>query len=262
MTDLMRPTLDRIEDLYKRTSGTVTLRWGTVVTSLPLSVRLDGEADPLGIVPVSLVPVLMPGERVVCAAQHRRVTVLLAAGRTGPLRGTSAQRIALGLTGLVKPGQSFFDEDENREYVWAGGWKASSRRLHGPAADRSSVTPGYFDFWHETDGDYRVWVGGRSGNWRRYSGKHEEPAAAWASSAHPLYGRTISATLPTVLESGETIMVSGPLNTAGYDVLSLNTVTPHATDTDIQARFFRFNNSGTSSVRVHWKILPGADIGG
>jgi len=77
----LEPLVDRVLDLKAVTDGMVQLRWGTVAQGSPLRVRLDGDEDPMSLTPATVVPALTSGERVMCAIQHNRVTVLAVAGR-------------------------------------------------------------------------------------------------------------------------------------------------------------------------------------
>lgn len=83
MTDLISPIVDRLEDALSGLVGVATLRWGTVTSSTPLRVRLDADDEPLLFSPVCPFVGLQVGERVHCAIQNRRVTIMNIAGR-GP----------------------------------------------------------------------------------------------------------------------------------------------------------------------------------
>lgn len=115
----------RLRGLQAAVAGAPVLRWATVVQSHPLRVRLYGDADALDGVPATVLPVLIPGERVVCVRQNLRATVIAVAGRVGDIRLTAAEMAALALTGVVPEGMRVYGVDDGREYVWlSGAWVA------------------------------------------------------------------------------------------------------------------------------------------
>lgn len=89
--DLIRPLVDRVEDAITGLNGAVVLRWGTVVQATPLSVRLDAEDAPLPFPPICPLNGLKAGERVLCAIQNRRVTVLTVSGLTKTAPATQTE---------------------------------------------------------------------------------------------------------------------------------------------------------------------------
>lgn len=80
LDNLLRPVLTQIAKLWARVDLMPVVRWGTVTASSPLRVVLDGDGDPLPYPPVSAIPFLAVGERVVCIEQHRRIIIVQVAG--------------------------------------------------------------------------------------------------------------------------------------------------------------------------------------
>lgn len=132
----------RLFALEDRVKTSPHFRWGTVVTSVPLTIILDGAADALPGTPANAGPkVLMVGERVRVELQGNRAVVHAVGGRFEDLRGTSAERVQLGLSGVLEDGHRFYDTDENREYVWRDGEWTTDRRVHvGATIRRVSTT--------------------------------------------------------------------------------------------------------------------------
>lgn len=94
----------RFADLAARIAGKPDLRWGVITAVSPLTVRLDGDADPLpGPVP-TLEASLLAGERVVVAIQNRRPLILGRGGenvhRTGRLSVATGTLTQVGTTGI------------------------------------------------------------------------------------------------------------------------------------------------------------------
>lgn len=126
----------RVKAIQGRVSAAPALRWGTVTATSPLSVLLDGAPDAFVGVSNAGPRALVVGQRVRVDVQGTRVTVVSAA--RDDLRGTSAQRVALGLSGVMQDGMKFFDTDDKREYIWlSGGW-AGLTPLHGTLTFGSS----------------------------------------------------------------------------------------------------------------------------
>ena len=72
----------RVADLSARLDLMPSLRWGTVVTASPLTVRLDGDADAVGGLE-SLTGTLALGARVLVVRWNRRGVVLGTSGQRG-----------------------------------------------------------------------------------------------------------------------------------------------------------------------------------
>ena len=108
--DLLGPLISRIERVERGLRSAPRLVWATVAASAPLRVVVDGDDVPMAGTPSSLVKVLVPGGRVRCELQGRRLTVLAVAGRPrGIPEGTTAQRNALSAAGVVPVGMQFWN---------------------------------------------------------------------------------------------------------------------------------------------------------
>ena len=119
----------RIEKLSRRLDQVPRMSWATVVTTAPLTIHVDGDPAPiLGEVKNAGPKILLPGTRVQVMRQDLRYTVISASVDV-PSRGTSSQRVALGMSGAATEGLKFYDTDENREYVWLNGWKDAAGSL-------------------------------------------------------------------------------------------------------------------------------------
>lgn len=222
--DLMEPVLERIDDALTGLTGAVTLRWGTVTSADPLRVRLDADPDPLPFKPATAVPDLAEGERVLCALQHRRVTVVNVAGRT------------------------YLTKDALRE--------VGPLNFSGTAAERTLQEARFGDLWYDTDGDQLVWKGASDGAWRRLSGRASVSAGAWATTAGGNAGRTVSWTLPTVIEDTETIAISPRAVGSGFGDFSLNGVGASSGGvTVISTRHTQLMSTATNGGSISWWIV-------
>ncbi|MGO3147077.1 MAG: hypothetical protein ACTIJ6_05290 [Leucobacter sp.] len=121
MTDL-DPYARMIERLSQRVDTKPMFRWATVTNIAPLLIQLDGDPAPLLGSPSNAGPkIYLTGERVRVELQNGRATIHSAANRVEDLRGTTAQRIDLALSGAAVDGMRFYDVNENMHYEWAGG---------------------------------------------------------------------------------------------------------------------------------------------
>ena len=119
--DLLDPLITRLAGVESSLRLYPRLVWATVAASAPLRVIVDGDDTPIDGTPSTLVKVLIPGERVRCELQGRRLTVLAVAGRPrGIPEGTTAQRNALSSAGVVQVGTRFWCTSDGREYRWTG----------------------------------------------------------------------------------------------------------------------------------------------
>lgn len=73
-------------------------RWGTVTSTSPLAVRLDGDTAPLASVPDTLVDGLHVGDRVWCQIYRRRVVII---GGAKPSTGSTPRILAARGLGTV-----------------------------------------------------------------------------------------------------------------------------------------------------------------
>ncbi|WP_161924152.1 hypothetical protein [Actinomyces sp. 432] len=76
MTTTLDALVTALADLRRRVDRAPSYRWGTVTSRSPLRVRLDGDSEPLGAAPVSLVAAPAAGARVLVLLHGRRAVVL------------------------------------------------------------------------------------------------------------------------------------------------------------------------------------------
>lgn len=119
----------RVEDVYLALKGSLNRRRAVVTSVAPLQIRFELSDEPLAGTPDTQVWPLMVGDLVHVLVQNRRALIIGKVRGAGllidlPSRGTSAQRVELGLSGAATEGMTFYDTDENREYVWrTGEWR-------------------------------------------------------------------------------------------------------------------------------------------
>ena len=96
----------------------------------------------------------------------------------------------------------------------------------------------------------------RAGQWRQLAGIITVPKANWNVSAAPFYGRVTDVTLPTVINSGETIRVSPVSVGTGYGDVELRAVkTRTKTNTVINVGLRQFGSPTTQQFKLLWEVV-------
>lgn len=80
MSKIYDALIRQVTDVKKRLELTPTFRWATITSAEPLLVTLDGDHQPLPQKPLSLLPTLGAGRRVLALLINRRVILVGAAG--------------------------------------------------------------------------------------------------------------------------------------------------------------------------------------
>lgn len=173
-------------------------------------------------------------------------------------RGPAA---SIGLvTGMVNGDEYQETDGDRRRFQYNGtDWiEQIPPMLAGTAAQRAATTSRYWQFWRDTDGTELLYVGNRSGGWRQFCGTHSWPAAAWATTQSvtglSLAGRTINATLPTVLEPDERIFAQLIAGGSGFTFIGPNSITPNANDTTFNFRYMQIMSTDTQAGSIYWQI--------
>lgn len=139
-------------------------------------------------------------------------------------------------------------------------WTRQGAPLQGTAAQRATFPAQYWEFWQDTDGSQKLYVGNKSGGWRLFSGNTSWSAAAWTDSASgtpsPLImaGRTINLTIPTVLETTEHLMFQLATGGTGYTFIGGSAITRGASDTTLTFRYMQLMSLNTQGGSINWQV--------
>lgn len=152
----------------------------------------------------------------------------------------------------VAPAQSRM-ETRSFDSSWSP-WRREDGLFRGTALERAATPPAYWDMWQDTDGSQRLYVGSKTGTWRRFSGEVAFAAKAWDMSANPLWGRTDITSLPTVLETNETLVVTATTGGTSYSALVVASIVVNPTDTEVTTRLTQFVFSSTQPYAYAWAI--------
>lgn len=180
------------------------------------------------------------------------------ADRNFLFRGPAA---SIGLVSGMVSGDEYQETDSDRrrfQYNGSAWIEQIPPMLAGTAAQRAATTSRYWQFWRDTDGTELIYVGDRSGGWRQFCGTHTWPAAAWATTQAvtglSLAGRTINATLPTVLEPDERIFAQLIAGGSGFTFIGPNSVTPNENNTAFNFRYMQIMSTDTQAGSIYWQI--------
>ncbi|AYD86176.1 minor tail protein [Microbacterium phage Burro] len=151
----------------------------------------------------------------------------------------------------------------NTEYrrIYSGGaWGAWVRRRNGAwegsTTARNALVPKYWEFWWDTTLN-QMFVGSTTGTWRQYSGFAQDTAKAWDTTQTNLAGRTITFTLPTVLETTEYVSVYAVSAGSGFGFIGGTFLIRNPTNTSLGVRFMQIMSLTTQALLISWNIVPG-----
>ncbi|AWY05391.1 minor tail protein [Microbacterium phage Metamorphoo] len=135
--------------------------------------------------------------------------------------------------------------------VWTP-WRLDGRG-RGPTTLRTATTPQYWDFWDDTT-DGLTYVGNKSGGWRLFSGQVALANRAWDLSSPPVYARSDSATIPTVLETNEYLQVTPIALGTGYATMGVVALIRNPTNSTLSTRLMQFAAATTQNYVYQWQI--------
>ncbi|QHB37029.1 hypothetical protein QDA00_gp74 [Microbacterium phage Matzah] len=143
--------------------------------------------------------------------------------------------------------------------VWSAWTRVGNAPWNGTAAQRAATPSQYWEFWQDTDGDQGLYVGNKTGGWRRFSGVDGAAAGAWAmnstSGAVTTVGRTVTFTIPTVLETTETLLVADTNTGTGYGISAVTAVVRNPTNTALTMRHMQLGSTVQQSLSIAWQIV-------
>lgn len=165
--------------------------------------------------------------------------------------------------GHIDPtGTYMYDEDDDEatfsELLNLGQNAESEARAYfrGTGAERDALDPAPPGaMWKQTDGQKRLYSAAPDGTWRLHEGKLTDIARAWDASAAPVYARTITWDVPTILAADETLEIVTALSNASFTTTTLATLTRYADKTVISCRYMKFFNATIDTCDVLWRVV-------
>ncbi|QDH93279.1 hypothetical protein QC999_gp71 [Microbacterium phage Cressida] len=142
--------------------------------------------------------------------------------------------------------------------VWSAWTRVGTAPWNGTAAQRAATPSQYWEFWQDTDGDQGLYVGNKSGGWRRFSGYQAYSARAWDASGTggtaSIYGRSDTVSLPTTLETNEYLQITPIGVGTGYATMSSVAQVRNPTNVAVTTRLVQFLNATTQAYSYAWQI--------
>lgn len=154
---------------------------------------------------------------------------------------------------LATPAQSRMETRSFDGLTWSP-WRREDGLWRGTALERSGITPAYWDFWQDTDGTEKLYVGSKTGTWRQFCGEATVGVKAWDTSSAPFYLRTDVVSIATKLETSETLALSPTSGGSGYSAFMMVGLVRNPTTVDVTTRLSQFVSSTTQAYTFAWSI--------
>jgi len=139
----------------------------------------------------------------------------------------------------------------------SGGWAAVVVKEYGTDTERQAITPVFGQRWTNTDGSKYTYKGSTAGAWRRRSGRIAIANGAWDDTSGTTGVREVTLSIPTTIESGETILVQQHTGNGFYSVVQQQSVgTSSGGNTPVVVRQTQLLNiSTTNGVTLSWQLV-------
>jgi hypothetical protein len=176
--------------------------------------------------------------------------------RANTYKGTATQRAAFT---SAPAGTLWQDTDGNKGLYRkdTSAWVTVFVEQYGTSTERGAITPTFGQMWTDTNGSKHAWKGSSGGDWRRRSGRVTISNGAWDVTSGSTAGRTVSVDIPTVIESGETIVIQQLTGNPYYSVVSQQSVGSSSGGvTPISFRQIQLlNTNADNGVVIAWQVL-------
>ncbi len=175
--------------------------------------------------------------------------------RANSYKGTASARASF----TTAPNGTLWQDTDSNKGLYrkdTSGWVTVFVEEYGTSTERGSITPYFGQMWTDTNGSKYAWKGSTAGAWRRRSGKISVDAGAWDNIEGSTAARTVSVDIPTVIESGETILIQQIGGGAYYGFISQQSVGSSSGGvTPVSFRQMQLLNVGTSNLVLAWQLV-------
>lgn len=176
--------------------------------------------------------------------------------RANSYKGTATQRAAFTSAPV---GTLWQDTDGNKNLYRkdSSAWVSTSVKEYGTSTERGAITPIFGQMWTDTNGDKYSWKGSSAGAWRRRSGRVSISSGSWDFVQETTGARSVSVNIPTVIESGESILVQQFSGNSFFSVVSQQNVgTSSGGVTPVSFRQIQLLNvSTTNAIVISWELV-------
>jgi hypothetical protein len=176
--------------------------------------------------------------------------------RANSYKGTATQRAAFTSAPV---GTLWQDTDGNKGLYRkdTSAWVTVFVEQYGTSTERGAITPFFGQMWTDTNGSKLAWKGSTAGAWRRRSGRIAIGDGPWDSTSGSTGGRSFTVDVPTVLESGETIIVQQITGNGFFSFVSQQSVGSSSGGvTPVSFRQMQFLNLSTDNdIVIAWQLV-------
>lgn len=175
--------------------------------------------------------------------------------RANSYKGTASARASF----TTAPNGTLWQDTDGNKGLYrkdTSGWVTVTVEEYGTSTDRGAITPYFGQMWTDTNGSKYTWKGASDGSWRRRSGKITVAAGAWATIDGNNAGRTVSIDIPTVIESGESILIQQLTGGTGFGWISQQSIGASSGGvTPVTFRHMQLMNTTTNGLVVAWQLV-------
>lgn len=128
--------------------------------------------------------------------------------------------------------------------------------LEGTSAERLALDPAPAGaIWKDSDVAGRLWSTSPAGKWRLHEGRISDIARPWTAIASPVWGRTITFSVPTVLAANEELAIWAGQHAGAWVTVTNGGITRNPTDTTLTVHAARLLNGGETAINVLWRVV-------
>lgn len=176
--------------------------------------------------------------------------------RANSYKGTASARASF----TTAPNGTLWQDTDGNKGLYrkdTSAWVTVAVEEYGTSTDRAAITPYFGQMWTDTNGSKYAWKGSTAGAWRRRSGRVVVADGAWAYTEGSTAVRSISVNIPTVIESGESILIQQIGGNGFYSIISQQSVGTSADGvTPVSFRQIQVLNTSTDNgITVSWQLV-------
>jgi len=176
--------------------------------------------------------------------------------RANTYKGTASARASF----TTAPNGTLWQDTDGNKGLYrkdTSAWATVVVEEYGTSTERGSITPYFGQMWTDTNGSKYSWKGATDGSWRKRSGRIAVADGAWDTTSGSTAGRTISVDIPTVIESGESILIQQISGNGFYSFISQQSVGSSSGGvTPVSFRQMQFLNTSTDNgVTLSWQLV-------
>lgn len=176
--------------------------------------------------------------------------------RANTYKGTASARASF----TTAPNGTLWQDTDGNKGLYrkdTSAWATVVVEEYGTSTERGSITPYFGQMWTDTNGSKYSWKGATDGSWRKRSGRITVADGAWDTTSGSTAGRTVSVDIPTVIESGESILIQQITGNSYYSFITQQSVGSSSGGvTPVSFRQMQFlNTTADNGVTLSWQLV-------